>query len=604
MAINIGIDLGTTNSCISYLEGKEPLIIPNPEGARVIPSMVALDRENKRIFGNIAKRQFITNNENTIWGIKRLIGRKYESEEIQRIQQRIGYTIVEGNKGDARVKLGDRILSPEEISSMILGYLKEVAENYLGEEVGDTVITVPAFFNDVQRQGTKAAAEIAELNVIRIINEPTAALIAYRDRIQKDGLYAVYDLGGGTFDISIVEVKNDIFKVISTTGDTFLGGNDFDSEIVEWILNETKKEISVDLFEDKNSLQRIIQDAEKAKIELSFSQESVVSIPYLYHFPDGNNYHFKRTLTRAQFEHATTKLIDRTVELVKKAMEDIDQSADDIERIILVGGQSRMPLIFKKLTELFQREPFVDLNPEEVVAQGAVLQSEIIKGKVKDLLLLDVTPLSLGVEIKGDKFTKLIDKNSTIPIRKSKVFTTITDNQQTVTIHVLQGEREVASQNKSLGYFNLVGISPAPKGIPQIEVSFEIDANGIVKVSALDKQTRSSQSIKIESASGLSPEEIERMINEAKQYKEHDLVTIRINELKDQLNQEIESSKMLLYKNEKNLKSSDKTNLRTVIEKTQQAISDNEIKIMESMLNKIQGVRIKISGKLISDLET
>ena len=604
MAINIGIDLGTTNSCISYLEGKEPLIIPNPEGSRVIPSMVALDRENKRIFGNIAKRQFITNNENTIWGIKRLIGRKYESEEIQRIQQRIGYTIVEGNKGDARVKLGDRILSPEEISSMILGYLKEVAESYLGEEVGDTVITVPAFFNDAQRQGTKAAAEIAELNVIRIINEPTAALIAYRDKIQKDGLYAVYDLGGGTFDISIVEVKNDIFKVISTTGDTFLGGNDFDSEIVEWILNETKKEISVDLFEDKNSLQRIIQDAEKAKIELSFSQETTVSIPYLYHFPDGNNYHFKRTLTRAQFEHATTKLIDRTVELVKKSMEDIDQSADDIERIILVGGQSRMPLIFDKLTELFQREPFIDVNPEEVVAQGAVLQSEIIKGKVKDLLLLDVTPLSLGVEIKGDKFTKLIDKNSTIPIKKSKIFTTITDNQQIVTIHVLQGEREVASQNKSLGYFNLVGISPAPKGIPQIEVSFEIDANGIVKVSALDKQTRSSQSIKIESTSGLSPEEIERMINEAKQYKEHDLVTIRINELKDQLNQEIESSKMLLYKNEKNLKSSDKSNLRTVIEKTQQAISNNELKIMESMLNKIHGVRIKISGKLISDLET
>ncbi len=285
-------------------------------------------------------------------------------------------------------------------------------------------------------------------------------------------------------------------------------------------------------------------------------------------------------------------------------MEDIDQSADDIERIILVGGQSRMPLIFDKLTELFQREPFIDVNPEEVVAQGAVLQSEIIKGKVKDLLLLDVTPLSLGVEIKGDKFTKLIDKNSTIPIKKSKIFTTITDNQQIVTIHVLQGEREVASQNKSLGYFNLVGISPAPKGIPQIEVSFEIDANGIVKVSALDKQTRSSQSIKIESTSGLSPEEIERMINEAKQYKEHDLVTIRINELKDQLNQEIESSKMLLYKNEKNLKSSDKSNLRTVIEKTQQAISNNELKIMESMLNKIHGVRIKISGKLISDLET
>lgn len=603
MAINIGIDLGTTNSCISYLEGKDPLIIPNPEGARVIPSIVALDRENKRVFGNIAKRQFITNNENTIWGIKRLIGRKFESEEVQRIQQRAGYTIVEGTKGDVRVKLGDRVLSPEEVSSMILGYLKEVAESYLGEEVGDTVITVPAFFNDAQRQGTKAAGEIAGLNVIRIINEPTAALVAYRDRIEKDGLYAVYDLGGGTFDISIVEVKNDIFKVISTIGDTFLGGNDFDSEVIEWILNEAKQEISVDLFEDKNSLQRIIQDAEKAKIELSFSQESLVSIPYLYHFPDGNNYHFKRTLTRAQFEHATMKLIDRTIELVKKAIEEINMTTEDIERIILVGGQSRMPLINKKLTELFQKEPFIDLNPEEVVAQGAVLQSEIIKGKVKDLLLLDVTPLSLGVETKGDRFTKLIDKNSTIPIKKSKIFTTITDNQNTVTIHVLQGEREVASQNKSLGYFNLVGISPAPKGIPQIEVSFEIDANGIVKVSALDKQTHTSQSIKIESASGLSPEEIDRMINEAKQYREHDLVTIRINELKDHLNQEIESTKTLLYKNEKTLKSNDKHNLRSIIEKAQNAVTTDELKVMEGTLNKIQNIRIKISSKLISEID-
>ncbi|HLP57424.1 MAG TPA: Hsp70 family protein, partial [Candidatus Deferrimicrobium sp.] len=387
---NIGIDLGTTNCCISYLEGSEAVIIPNPEGSRVIPSIIALNRDKKRIFGNIAKRQFITNNENTIWGVKRIIGRKFDSNEVKSMLQRVSYSIIEAENGDAKILLGGKAYSPEEMSGMLLGYLKQIAEDYLGEEIGDTVITVPAFFNDSQRQATKVAGEIAGLKVTRIINEPTAALIAYKKRIPKDGLYAVYDLGGGTFDISIVEVRGDIYKVLSTTGDTFLGGTDFDEEVIEWILEEVKKDISVDVFNDKNSFQRIIQAAEKAKIELSFNQETEISISYFYHFPNGDNYHFQKKLTRTQLEHDTEHIIDRTVRLVKKSLDEIAITPDQIERVILVGGQSRMPLVAQNVTEFFDKEPFINLNPEEVVAQGAAIQSEIIKGKVKDILLLDV----------------------------------------------------------------------------------------------------------------------------------------------------------------------------------------------------------------------
>ena len=419
MAKNIGIDLGTTNCCISYLEGVDPLIIPNPEGSRVIPSIVALNREKKQIFGNIAKRQFITNNENTIWGIKRLIGRKYDSNEVRATLQRVNFSIIEAENGDVKILLGGDSYSPEEISAMLLRYLKEVAEEYLGEKIGDTVITVPAFFNDAQRQATKVGGEIAGLNVVRIINEPTAALIAYKNQVIKNGLYAVYDLGGGTFDISIVEVNDDVYKVLSTTGDTFLGGNDFDEKIIEWIIEEVKNDISVDIFSDKNSFQRIIQVAEKAKIELSFNKETQIAIPYLYHFPDGTTYHFQKKLTRTQLEHDTMKIINRTIRLVKMSLKEIDVTPDQIERVILVGGQSRMPLVVEKVEKLFKKAPFIDLNPEEAVAQGAVLQSEIITGKVKDILLLDVTSLSLGVETKGDNFFKIIERNSTIPIKKA-----------------------------------------------------------------------------------------------------------------------------------------------------------------------------------------
>ncbi len=603
MARNIGIDLGTTNSCISYLEGREAVVIPNPEGSRVISSMIALNRENKRIFGNVAKRQFITNNKNTIWAIKRLMGRKYNSPEIKEVQQRIGYEIAGADNGDVIVKLGEKYYSPEEISAMFLGYLKRISEDYLGEEIADTVITVPASFNDAQRQATQVAGQIAGLNVIRIINEPTAALIAYRDKIKRDGLYAVYDLGGGTFDISIVEVMNEVYKVVSTTGDTFLGGNDFDEKIIEWILAEIAKEISVDVFSDKNNSQRIIQVAEKAKIELSFNEETYISVPYLHHFPDGKNYHFQKKLTRTQLENDTIPLIDRTLELIHQSLDKIKVSPGEIERVILVGGQSRMPIIYQKLAQLFNKEPFTDVNPEEVVAQGAALQSEIIRGKVKDLLLLDVTSLSLGVETKGDRFTKLIEKNSTIPIKRSMIFTTITDNQQTVKIHVLQGEREVASQNRSMGYFNLVGIPLAPKGIPQIEVTFEIDANGMARVSAKDKKTGLSQSMKVQPASGLSPEDIQQKIEEARKNEEEDRRTIQLNNARYQLEEEMEAVRFFLNRHTEKLKIKEKNEIKSLITKTEKVLKEDDFGVIEMLLGKMQILRTRINKILMSEFE-
>ncbi|MCK4763064.1 MAG: molecular chaperone DnaK [Candidatus Aminicenantes bacterium] len=604
MAKNIGIDLGTTNSCISYLEGREAVVIPNPEGSRVIASIVALNRERMRIFGNVAKRQFITNNKNTIWAIKRLMGRKYDSPETSEIQQRVGYEVGQADNGDVIVKLGERFYSPEEISAMFLGYLKEIAEDYLGEEIADTVITVPAQFDDAQRQATKIAGEIAGLNVSRIINEPTAALIAYRDKINKDGLYAVYDLGGGTFDISIVEVNGDIYKVVSTTGDTFLGGNDFDEKIIEWVLDEVSKEISVDIFSDKNSYQRVIQVAEKSKIELSFNEETQISIPYLYHFEDGRNYHFQKKLTRTRLENDTIGLIDRTMGLIKESLEKINAKPGQVERVVLVGGQSRMPVITQRLKEYFNKEPFIDLNPEEVVAQGAALQSEIIQGKVKDLLLLDVTPLSLGVETKGDNFTKLIEKNSTIPIKRSMVFTTITDNQQTVKIQVLQGERELASQNKSLGYFNLVGIPLAPKGIPQIDVIFEIDANGLVKVSAKDKQTGLMQSMRVQPASGLSPEEIEEKVREARQYEEQDKVAVRLNQVKLQLKDELEAIMFFRSGHPDKLEAKDKKDIKELAIKAETALEGENLTDLERLLLKTKNFREKINTIFLAEFET
>jgi len=601
MGKNIGIDLRTTNSCISYLEGREALVVPNPEGARVIPSVVAQTHEKKRIFGNAAKRQMITNSKNTVWGIKRLIGRKFGSSEIKEIGKRVGYDIVEAANGDIKVKLAENLYSTEEISGMFLGYLKGIAENYLGEAIGDAVITVPAFFNDAQRQATKVAGEIAGLNVTRIINEPTAALIAYGQKIRKNGLYAVYDLGGGTFDISIVEINGDIYKVVSSLGDTFLGGGDFDAQICDWIFHEVERETTVDLRDSKDIVQRVIQIAEKAKIELSFDQETLVSIPYLHHFSDGSNFHFQKKLTRPMLESMTMDFVERTVDLIKKSLNDISVKPEQIERVILVGGQSRMPIIFQKMSEYFGKPPDIQINPEEAVAQGAALQAEIIQGKVRDLLLLDVTPLSLGVETKGDMFTKVIERNSTIPTKKSMIFTTITDNQTTVKIHVLQGERATASGNKSLGFFNLIGIPQTLKGIPQIDVTFEIDANGIVRVSAQDKATGLTQSMKIQPSSGLSPEEIEKIIQDAHKYEEKDKQELRLTKDKLQLKEEWETVKFYYQRYIEKLSPHDGAEIDSLINRTEKALEGEDIELLETLLKKMKSYRMMINSILTAE---
>jgi len=603
MSKNIGIDLGTTNSCVSFFEGGVPEIIPNPEGSRVIPSIVSISREKKPIFGNIAKRQFISDPKNTIWGVKRIIGRKYDSPEIEKIKSVASYKIIESENGDAQIDFNGEICTPEEISAMFLRYLKGIAEDYLGEEVGKVVVTVPAFFNDAQRQATKNAGEIAGLEISRIINEPTAALIAYRDKIKTDGYYAVYDLGGGTFDISIVEVKDEIFKVVSTLGDTFLGGNDFDAAVSQWILAEIKNEINTDLSDNKDSIQRITQAAEKAKIELSFNSETQISIPYLFHSKKGGNYHFQKSISRDDLELLTSSLVARTIQLVKDSLSEIDLEPENIEKILLVGGQSRMPMVSRYLTELFSKEPKFDLNPEEVVSIGAAMQSELLHGRMRDLLLLDVTPLSLGLETKGDKFTKLIDKNSSIPIKKSMIFTTISDNQQTVKIHVLQGEREIASENKSLGNFNLIGIPLAPKGLPQIEVTFEIDANGLVKVSAIDKQTGLSQSMNVQPASGLSPERIKQLIEDAKEFEMKDRETIRMNRAVAGLNEERESIKFFMGRYSEKLSEREKEEIDILLTQIEEALEEKDPPAMTGTLMKAIDVRKRINNMLVADFE-
>ncbi|TDQ82094.1 molecular chaperone DnaK [Dongia mobilis] len=533
MAKVIGIDLGTTNSCVAVMEGKDVKVIENAEGARTTPSMVAFTDSGERLVGQAAKRQAVTNPENTLFAIKRLIGRRFDDPTTKKDIDLVPYKITSGDNGDAWVNSHGKNYSPSQISAFILGKMKETAEAYLGEKVTQAVITVPAYFNDSQRQATKDAGKIAGLDVLRIINEPTAAALAYGMDKKNGGVIAVYDLGGGTFDVSVLEIGDGVFEVKSTNGDTFLGGEDFDARIIDYLAEEFKKENGIDLKKDKLALQRLKEAAEKAKIELSSAMQTEVNLPFITADATGPK-HLLIKLTRAKLEAIVDDLIERTMEPCRKALKDAGLKASDIQDVILVGGMTRMPKVIEKVKEFFGKEPNRSVNPDEVVAIGAAIQGGVLKGDVKDVLLLDVTPLSLGIETLGGVFTRLIDRNTTIPTKKSQVFSTAEDGQTAVTIRVFQGEREMAADNKLLGQFDLVGLPAAPRGVPQIEVTFDIDANGIVNVSAKDKATGKEQQIRIQASGGLSDSDIEKMVKDAEAHKAEDEKRKKLVEARNQ----------------------------------------------------------------------
>ena len=598
----IGIDLGTTNSCVAVMEGKTPKVIENAEGMRTTPSIVAFTDDGERLVGQPAKRQAVTNPEKTIFAVKRLVGRRYDDPIIEKDKKLVPYKITKAGNGDAWVEADGKTYSPSQISAFTLQKMKETAEAYLGSKVDQAVITVPAYFNDAQRQATKDAGKIAGLEVLRIINEPTAAALAYGLDKAKQGIIAVYDLGGGTFDISVLEIGDGVFEVKSTNGDTFLGGEDFDMRLVSYLADEFQKEQGIDLRKDKLALQRLKESAEKAKIELSSTTQTEINLPFITADASGPK-HLTMKLTRAKFEALVDDLIQKTIEPCRKALKDAGLTAGEIGEVVLVGGMTRMPKVQEVVKQFFGKEPHKGVNPDEVVAIGAAIQAGVLQGDVKDVLLLDVTPLSLGIETLGGVFTRIIDRNTTIPTKKSQVFSTAEDNQNAVTIRVFQGEREMAADNKILGQFDLVGIPPAPRGVPQVEVTFDIDANGIVNVSAKDKATNKEQQIRIQASGGLSEADIEKMVKDAESHAEEDKVRKAAVEAKNHAEALVHSTEKALSEHGSKVGEADRSAIENAMADLKEALKGTDAEAIQQKTNVLAQASMKLGEAMYKSAE-